>query len=513
MDSQLTAYITLICTSGVLNLYLCLYVFFKRHHYKNIANSFILYAMSIAIYCFGSGFGLTAITLEQIKFWTVIQYIGMPFSVVLGLLFIMQYLGINITKKRSITLLTIPFISLVMVATNDFHHFHYRVFEVDPSLGAPFIHQEIGIWYVVHGIYTFFSMFVAFLLLISRWKETAKAYRLQLISLMFGQLVPMVTAFVYLNGLTPPGVDPVPMVLWLSSLLYLWSISSSRLFTVMPIAKDAIFNSINDGVIVLDESYRLIEFNQACKGMFPQLNKSMFGMEFAKVWFELSGDAFPSKLETAPFTREICHCKRIYQVRTSSLQHAKDRKGQLIIFTDITELKSLQMRLEHQAYYDELTQIYNRRAFFQKCEQDFSTAQKSSSPFTILLIDIDYFKKVNDTFGHHIGDQLLKHVVKVCQTQLKDDMLFARYGGEEFVLALKGYTLLEGEAIANQLQKSVESEPLITTEEVISVTLSSGVAEATEEEGATLYQLLNKADQALYSAKREGRNQVQVYSS
>lgn len=516
MNSQLTAYITLICTSGVLNVYLCSYVIVKRHHYTNIANFFNLYTVSITIYCFASAFGLMATAIEQIKLWTIIQYVGMPFSPPLGLLFIMQYLGMKITKKRCMALFIIPFVSLVMVATNDFHHLHYRVFEVDQSLGAPYIHQEIGIWYMIHGVFTFACMFVAFLLVLSHWKETAKIYRPQLISLFCGQLVPMLTAFVYLLGLTPPGIDPVPMVLWLSSLLYLWSINSSRMFTIMPIAKDAIFNSINDGVIVLDDSNRLIEFNRACKSMFPLLNKSMFGMDFEKAWFELSGDSFPSKFETESLTMEIQlateHLKRIFQVRTSSLQHANNSKGLLIIFTDITELKRLQMELEHQAYYDELTKIYNRRAFFQKCEQEFAAAREDSSPFLIMLIDIDYFKRVNDTYGHHVGDQLLLHGVKVCQSQLKEGTLFARYGGEEFVLALKGRTGLEGKALANQLRRHVEARPLITTEGVISVTLSSGVAEATKETEETLYQLLNKADQALYSAKREGRNQVHVYT-
>jgi diguanylate cyclase (GGDEF)-like protein len=101
--------------------------------------------------------------------------------------------------------------------------------------------------------------------------------------------------------------------------------------------------------------------------------------------------------------------------------------------------------------------------------------------------------------------------VDVCRAQLKEGMLFARYGGEEFVLALKGCTVVEGEIFANQLRKAIEAEPLITTEAVISVTFSSGVAEASNETNETLYQLLNKADKALYTAKREGRNQVQVY--
>ncbi len=514
MNSHLTTYITLICTSGVLNLYLCSLVFLRRHQYSDIARFFILYTTSISIYCFASAFGLMSTNLVQIKFWTIILYIGLPFSPLLGLLFIMKYLGIKLTPKKMIVLFIIPFISLVMVATNDYHHLHYRVFEVDPILGAPYIQQEIGIWYVVHGIFTFSCMFVAFLLVLFRWKETAKIYRWQLLALMFGQLVPMVTAFIYLIGLTPPGVDPVPMVLWLSSFLYLWSINSSRLFTLTPIAKDTIFNSINDGVMVLDESYRLIDFNLACKSMFPQIDKFMLGMEFEKVWFQLAGSSFPTKMEeNTSMAREIqLASERIYQVRTSTLQHAKREKGFLMIFTDITELKRLQVKLEQLAYYDDLTQIYNRRAFFQKSKQEFSQAKKQSLPFTIILIDIDYFKRVNDTYGHYVGDQLLKHVVKTCQTQLSEGELFARYGGEEFVLALNGYTALEGRELANKLRRHIETHPLRTGEDVIHVTLSSGVAEATSNEEETIYQLLNHADKALYTAKREGRNQVQVYN-
>jgi PleD family two-component response regulator len=122
----------------------------------------------------------------------------------------------------------------------------------------------------------------------------------------------------------------------------------------------------------------------------------MFGMAFGEVWRDLSGVPFPSKLENAVITEEveivIEHEKRIYQVSTATLEQPK---GLLLIFTDITELKRLQVKLEHQAYYDELTQIYNRRAFFQKCVPDFEAAKKAASPFTIILMDIDYFKKVN----------------------------------------------------------------------------------------------------------------------
>lgn len=496
-------------------MYLCFHVFLKRHNYTNIANFFVLYTAAITIYCFAAAMGLLATTIEEMEFWTVIQYIGMPVSSPLGLLFIMHYLGMKITKAKITALLAIPFISLLMVATNEWHHLHYRVFEIDPVLGVPFIHQEIGIWYMLHGVFTFGCMFVAFLLLISRWKETAKAYRLQLIALLFGQLIPMLTAFLYLIGATSPGIDPVPMVFWLSSLLYLWAISSSRLFTLMPIAKDTIFNSINDGVLVLDESHRLVEFNQASKRTFPALDNSMYGKGYFHVWPVLSGNAaFPELKDTAEVQElklAAGDAERIFQVRTAPLHQAKNSKGMLVIFSDITELKSLQAQLEHQAFYDELTQVYNRRAFMQQSERDFAEARKADVPFSVILMDIDFFKRVNDHYGHHIGDQVLVHVAKICKAHLKEGQIFARYGGEEFVLAMKG-SAAAAETTADNLRTTLQQQPLAIGEGEISVTLSLGVAEAATDE-ETLYQLLNKADQALYSAKQQGRNRVEVYTA
>jgi len=516
VTSQLTTYITLFCTSGILNLYLCFYVFFKRHQFSNIRVFFFLNCLSITIYCFAAAFGLTASTIEEIKFWTIIQYIGMPFSPPLGLLFIMQYLGMKITKQRVVLLLTIPLISLIMVATNDYHHLHYKEFIIHPTLGAPYSIIEIGIWYLVHGMFTFGSMFAGLLLLIFRWKETAKMYRHQMIALMLGQLVPIVTAFIYLIGLTPPGFDPVPMVLWLTSLLYLWSISTTRLFTVMPIAKDAIFQSISDGVIVLDEKHHLIEFNKASKRMFPKLNKNMVGRNFHELWIEVAGVVDEFQLASVEAEQEmkfeIESSNDIYQVRTTILKHGNLKKGFLIILTEITELKRLQLKLENQAYVDELTKVYNRRAFFQKCEQKITQNSEAQDSLTVILFDIDFFKKVNDTYGHLIGDQLLKHVASVCQSTLEDNMLLARYGGEEFVVALERGTLEDGEIVANRIRKTISSQPLQVDDFTISITASFGVAQASAF-GETLTQLLNNADKALYKAKEEGRNCVHVFSA
>ncbi|KUP04070.1 diguanylate cyclase [Bacillus coahuilensis m2-6] len=516
MSSSLIVSITLISTSIVLNLYICLYVFIKRKHYISIANVFLLHSVFSLIYCVGSVFLLMSTSLLEIKFWNTVLYAGMPFSATMGLLFIIKYLGIHFSKIASWCLMIVPMISFLMVATNDWHQLHYRVLELDPLQGAPFVYLEMGVWYIIHGFYTFGSMFGAVLLVVSRWRDTEDLYRPQLMSLLFGQLIPIVTAFVYLLGLTPTGIDPVPMVLWLTSLFYLWSISTSRMFTLIPIAKDAIFNSINDGVMVVDESRRLVEFNDACKRMFPHLDVSMFGDSFSVVWDTISDVSFPIELGRGSESSQqdlIQHRSKdatyTYQVQISNVQGSE---GLLIIFTDMTEVKNLQSQLEHFAYYDELTGIYNRRAFFQYCEEAFQESKEQDTPFTIILMDIDYFKKVNDTYGHSVGDQVLEQVAKVCQSQLHGHELFARYGGEEFVLGVKGYTEEEGAALAEQLRSEVEALTIHTPDGKITVTLSLGVAALTKEDEA-LYQILNHADQALYRAKEAGRNRVCVYQN
>ncbi|MEC1178375.1 diguanylate cyclase [Metasolibacillus meyeri] len=510
MHSQITTIVTIFMTAGVLNLYLSLHVLIKRHHYTKIIYLFMVYTALIAVYCFAAGFGLLATSLDEVKVWTFFQYFGIAVTPSLGLLLIVQYLGFHITKKVFMAVLAIPIITMFMVATNDFHHLHYKVFEFDATLGKPYIHQEIGIWYSVHGAFIFASMLIAFFLLLFRWKETDKIYRPQLIALMGSQLIPMTAALVYSLGLTPKGFDPVPAVLVVSSSLFLWAIRSSSLFRNMPVAKERIFNSINDGVVVLDNQHRLIEFNQAYSQMFPKLKRSMLGMRYQEVWNLLMATPMPYTLDATAISQEIwlAEAGRTYQVRLSALQQANHQNGLVLIFNDITELKDLQLKLERLAYYDELTQIYNRRAFFDKCMQMYEEAKEQNNHFTVMLMDIDYFKKVNDTYGHAVGDLVLAHVAQVCKSQLTDKALFARYGGEEFVLALSNCSIVDAEELANQIRQAVESTPLVADDLIVGTTISVGVAEATIELEETLYQLLNAADKALYNAKHNGRNCV-----
>jgi len=517
VTSPLTAYLTFVCISGVLNLLLAVYVMANRKLYGNISTFFILGVTATTIYCFAYAFSLTSSTLEQLRFWSVMQYFGMPFAPPFGLLFVLHYLGYRISGWRIAAMLAIPALSLISNATNEWHHLHYKSYRVHAVLGAPYNDIEVGETYIVMGCFLFVCMLGSIALLLSRWKDTAPSYRPQLVSLMCANLIPMTTSFLYLIGVTPEGIDPVPMVVGISSVLIWRTIESSRLLTIMPVAKDAIFHSLSDGVIVLDKAGRLVEFNNGCERMFGRLDRSMFGEPLAKVWSAMFGtaDSMPvpgsgsQELEVAAGGEE----RRCYRVKISPLWLSGKNKpaGTVMIVTDITELKLLQQKLERHAYYDDLTEILNRRAFYERCEADFARAKREGVPFTTILFDIDQFKQINDDYGHHAGDQVLVHVVRICGSCLTEDMLFARYGGEEFVLALFGRTAAEGEKIAEQMRGRIAASPLDMSGTVITVTSSFGVAEASGRPDETLGQLLRRSDEALYAAKRSGRNRVCVY--
>jgi diguanylate cyclase (GGDEF)-like protein len=162
---------------------------------------------------------------------------------------------------------------------------------------------------------------------------------------------------------------------------------------------------------------------------------------------------------------------------------------------------------ERLASHDTLTGILNRRAFSAALEREFAQADRLASEVGLLLLDVDKFKTVNDTHGHHTGDDVLEAVGKLLPANLRPYDYTARWGGEEFVVALP-HTGEDGALrVAERIRASIEALTLTTrTGAALSVTASIGVA--LRARGESLTELVERADQAMYAAKRSGRNRV-----
>lgn len=156
---------------------------------------------------------------------------------------------------------------------------------------------------------------------------------------------------------------------------------------------------------------------------------------------------------------------------------------------------------------DGLTQVHNKRYLYEALEREVIRGRRHDRPLSVLMFDIDYFKKINDHYGHLAGDFVLRDLAKVVQSRIRRDEIFARYGGEEFVIVLPETPLEGAVALAESLRARVEQHKFVFQGERIPTTVSIGCA-VLDPEDKTATELIQRADEKLYEAKRAGRNRV-----
>ena len=165
------------------------------------------------------------------------------------------------------------------------------------------------------------------------------------------------------------------------------------------------------------------------------------------------------------------------------------------------------------ALLDDLTGVGNRRLLLQRLTEECARSERSGEPFALLVIDLDGFKQVNDTHGHAAGDACLQHFTLMAQTRLRTGDLLARTGGDEFCIVLPSSTLREGAMIARRVLEVCRADAEHCAGADIPISVSIGVAQWTAEMGASPDQLIAAADQALYDAKKDGRNRFATFDA
>lgn len=525
MNSETFIYITLITTSGALNALLFVYALSDKTR-SQAMKAFAGVTATAALYCFGAALQLASSTLAAIKAWISVAYLGMAFSPIFLLILISRYTGVDKWLSRKIIglLFVIPAVTCLLVATNDLHHLFYKSVYLRTDTPSPMADMIIGPWYIIHGAYTFGSMFLGACLLVGQWRTASSAYRKQIFTLFLGTMLPITASFIYLLGLIPYNMDPVPFILIFTTSLYVWAIRTTDLFQVVPIARGYVFESMRDGVLVLDLTGRLVDYNPAARRMIPALAPGRIGEPLETVWAGKAGlEKLPPEASQQMNAEEVWRTRwllageeeRHYEIRSLPVRGKNDRRvGRMLMLIDVTEHVRYEEKLLRLASYDGLTGIYNRARFMEEASGLLEEAEETGSALSLVLFDVDLFKTINDRLGHSAGDRALVHLVDICRSELQERELLGRYGGEEFVLCLPGMGLAEAGRRAEQIRAAIagSSLPLPSAGEPLQLTASFGVAEAGGAAGYELEPLLQSADKALYQAKAAGRNTVRSSS-
>ncbi|PLY16760.1 MAG: hypothetical protein C0631_02780 [Sedimenticola sp.] len=197
----------------------------------------------------------------------------------------------------------------------------------------------------------------------------------------------------------------------------------------------------------------------------------------------------------------------IVEARGTATPYKGDSTARVVVMRDITASKQLEQTLRILATTDSLTNILNRRQFHALATNEIRKASRLKHAVSLLVIDIDHFKRINDNFGHAVGDEVLKSVAVVCQGLLRDFDVFGRIGGEEFAVLLPGTDNLGAKNSAERLRSAVSSSVVAEGDEEMAITVSIGIATLSEEI-STLEALFKQADENLYEAKNDGRDRV-----
>ncbi len=183
-------------------------------------------------------------------------------------------------------------------------------------------------------------------------------------------------------------------------------------------------------------------------------------------------------------------------------------RGEKVIIAvarEISERKKLEDELRGKAENDHLTNLYNRRLFEELFGKTLASWKRSQSPFSLLIIDIDDFKDINDTYGHQVGDQVLMLLAKQAKKSAREDDIIARIGGDEFAVVLPKTSLEESKVLAERFRSEVLAISLHTEAGPISFAVSIGASQVGDD-AKTMDEIYKKSDDALYKAKRDGKN-------
>lgn len=478
----------------------------RRKEVKEAA-IFAFLLISGAIYTFGYSGEVAQTVTSHALFWLHVEYLGIPWVPGFWILATCRHNSIKVSPVA-------PFLIPVLTFVGHFTNLK-NLFYSGPAMlvyHAPFWVLEIprGPLYKLYAAYLIGTFLCGAGMYLSGLRNGSPIHRKQSILLVMSSIVPVTGYLLYLADMSPKGLDITPFTLSVSAVLTFRVIRYAGIFDLVPLARGHVFLGMRDAVLILDTRGRLMDFNPAAGTLLPFLSNENLGARVQEL--------FPHDPELcqALLTSDQSQELRLgadpkshhFEVRTFKLLSGEKQLGCAAILSDITSQVHLREELRRLADTDSLTGVANRRRFVETLEKHCEARDSIGVCFSLLLLDLDHFKAINDCYGHPAGDEVLCSVTKRLQLCIRPCDLLGRLGGEEFAILLPDICSKDAGTIAERIRTALAKEPVRVGKHEIRVTASIGVTSYAALEPTNYDALLKSVDTKLYQAKENGRNQV-----
>lgn len=466
------------------------------------------------LYIFGYAMELASQSIEWKLIFNHIQYMGLPFITPFWLMISIRFCK-PCYRWKALTIalvMTIPAATMLLNLTHTMSSLLYSSYWTESWNGVEVVVYQKGVWYYIESLWHMILLAAA-LIIFARtyWRGDGIKKRQALIMLILSAFAFMLAVTTFFSTETAP-IDFVVLLLSASSILLFATLFKYSLFDLVPLAHSQLFNGMDYPVLILADSMSVVKANDAAIRIFPILRQDRF-LPLQSLFAE--DERLVSKLmENEESLVEVILDaeKRFYSAKLSRLnikQSAiKKDYGYLLVFSDVTSHINLVRDLELEASMDPLTGLLNRRVFFPMAERTIDQAAAAGETISLIMIDIDHYKRVNDEHGHQAGDCVLKDVSSIISSQIRESDIVARYGGEEFLILLPSTKTEDAKSVADRICNAVREHEFVINDQINHLTVSIGIASMMQPVSQRIDNLIYLADKALYDAKRKGRNRV-----
>jgi diguanylate cyclase (GGDEF)-like protein len=434
---------------------------------------------------------------------TRVQYLGAPFVSPMLLFFIMDFCGVKQRAWIIVSTLIIPVVVLLMVFTYPFNGIYYGAssFTTNPM---PHLVFSGSVFRTIYFIYSYGIMLASFIICIVYRSKRDALFKKHSMHIIIAMAIPMfgnlLTAFLKLFP-----IDLTPVFASIMGTIVAYTLMFTGIFQVAPLAREEIVENMQDGFVLIGPGGKFLDANLTAKRLFPQLEHATTGLQMADmgtILWDANGQL------AQEFSVETESGAKHYRVSADDVMH----KGRVICtcvtIYDNTSVRELMDEIMQMAERDALTNLLNRRSFCRDAEKKCDEILRYGGNAFLMMFDIDFFKRVNDTYGHLAGDEVLRSVSRTLLQRFRKTDMIGRYGGEEFCVFLIMPGRKKAAEIAEECRRQIENLLVPFEDETIRVTISIGIAEFPSEREQTLTALISRADAALYQAKSSGRNRV-----